>query len=125
MVAVAGLHVCVAYAPPDWGPALADLISVAAEYFASNPNHHAQPFLLAGDFNEQAEDCQLVEFLAPYCGHVLASGRPTHWQGQREVYYTSLAVSYRPHHLSSQNQWWSWSSSRTMFHLRDLASACT
>ena len=98
VVAVAGLHVCAAYAPPDRGPALADLTSLAAEYFVSNPNHHAQPFLFAGDFNEEADDCQLVEFLAPYCGHVLASGRPTRWQGQRELDYF---VTNRPHHLSS------------------------
>ena len=98
VVAVAGLHVGTAYAPPDRGPALADLTSLAAEYFVSNPNHHAQPFLFAGDFNEEADDCQLVEFLAPYCGHVLASGRPTRWEGQREVDYF---VTNRPHHLSS------------------------
>ena len=96
VVAVAGLHVCAAYAPPDRGRALADLTSLT-EYFVSNPNHHAQPFLFAGDFNEEAGDCQLVKFLAPYCGHVLASGRPTRWQGQREVDYF---VTNRPHHLS-------------------------
>ena len=55
VVAVVGLHVCAAYAPPDRGPALADLTSLTAEYFVSNPNHHAQPFLFALDGKANAK----------------------------------------------------------------------
>ena len=97
VVAVAGLHVCAAYAPPDRGPAIADLTSLASEYFICNPNHLAQPFVFVGDFNLEPDDCELVEFLAAYCGSVLASGRPTRWQGQREVDYF---ITNRPHQFS-------------------------
>ena len=103
--------------PPDRGPALADLTSLAAEYFVSNPNHHAQPFLFAGDFNEEADDCQLVEFLAPYCGHVLASGR---LRGGRLVGRANAksTISSPIVLIISLLSWSSWSSSLIMFPSR-------
>ena len=86
LVGVAGLHVGSLYSPPDHtGDNVAELCNPVSEYLLRSPNHQTQPFLFCGDYNQEPAECDLLPQLSHVGVSEISPGRPTRWNGNREI----------------------------------------